>query len=349
MLFRVLALLALLASPAAAQNVPYFPQILPSGTIMGRLTTGAGPVEAIPKSLWLSSVTSGVFTQGSVLFSGVGGLLTQDNANFYWDDTNNRLGINTAGAPSAAFHLVGNALITGNLTQTGNVTVTGTISGTTVSGGVVSGTAVIGSTVSAPGILVTGSSSGTITVQGQASDGTYNFNLPTTAGSSGQFMASGGGTTAAMTWVTPNQITGTATNDAASAGNIGEFVAAQVVSGSAVGLTTATAANVTSISLTAGDWEVCGSVFTVNGGSTVMTQFRGGWSTTSATLPTSPATGFMEWNGSYTTVNQFGPALSLPCDRLSLASTTTVYLVAQETFTTSTASAYGRITARRRR
>jgi hypothetical protein len=32
---------------------------------------------------------------GSVLFSGAAGLVTQDNAAFFWDDTNNRLGINT--------------------------------------------------------------------------------------------------------------------------------------------------------------------------------------------------------------------------------------------------------------
>lgn len=40
-------------------------------------------------------------TAGSVLFVGAGGTLAQDNANFFWDDTNNRLGIGSAspGAP----------------------------------------------------------------------------------------------------------------------------------------------------------------------------------------------------------------------------------------------------------
>ncbi|OHB13696.1 MAG: hypothetical protein A3G05_02080 [Candidatus Zambryskibacteria bacterium RIFCSPLOWO2_12_FULL_45_14] len=32
-------------------------------------------------------------TEGSVLFAGASGVLAQDNANFFWDDTNNRLGI----------------------------------------------------------------------------------------------------------------------------------------------------------------------------------------------------------------------------------------------------------------
>lgn len=35
-------------------------------------------------------------TAGSVLFVGAGGLLAQDNANLFWDDTNNRLGIGTS-------------------------------------------------------------------------------------------------------------------------------------------------------------------------------------------------------------------------------------------------------------
>jgi len=35
------------------------------------------------------------FTPGSVLFAGPAGLISQDNANFFWDDANNRLGIGT--------------------------------------------------------------------------------------------------------------------------------------------------------------------------------------------------------------------------------------------------------------
>ncbi len=35
-------------------------------------------------------------TVGSVLFAGTSGVLAQDNASFFWDDTNNRLGIGTA-------------------------------------------------------------------------------------------------------------------------------------------------------------------------------------------------------------------------------------------------------------
>jgi hypothetical protein len=51
--------------------------------------------------------TSTVFTTGSVVFAGASGVYTQDNANFFWDDTNNRLGLGTA-APAVSLHVVGN-------------------------------------------------------------------------------------------------------------------------------------------------------------------------------------------------------------------------------------------------
>jgi len=40
--------------------------------------------------------TATAFTIGSVIFAGSSGVYAQDNAKFFWDDTNNRLGINTA-------------------------------------------------------------------------------------------------------------------------------------------------------------------------------------------------------------------------------------------------------------
>jgi hypothetical protein len=44
-------------------------------------------------------------TSGSVLFSN-GSTIAQDNANFFWDDTNNRLGIGTA-SPAVKLHIIG--------------------------------------------------------------------------------------------------------------------------------------------------------------------------------------------------------------------------------------------------
>ena len=51
-------------------------------------------------------------------------------------------------------------------------------------------------------LSMTGNTSGTVTIQPQAAAGTYNFNLPTTAGTTGQALVSGGGGASAMTWST---------------------------------------------------------------------------------------------------------------------------------------------------
>lgn len=64
-------------------------------------TTSLGSRIAYLASTLATLVITGSFTLssmtlGSVLFAGTGGLVSQDNANFFWDDTNNRLGIGTA-------------------------------------------------------------------------------------------------------------------------------------------------------------------------------------------------------------------------------------------------------------
>jgi len=49
--------------------------------------------------------TSTAFTAGSVIFAGASGVYAQDNANLFWDDTNNRLGIKIT-APLAPIHII---------------------------------------------------------------------------------------------------------------------------------------------------------------------------------------------------------------------------------------------------
>jgi hypothetical protein len=60
-------------------------------------------------------------TLGSVPFAGASGML-QDNANLFWDDTNNRLGIGLNN-PSAQLHLSGTSVATPKLNMTGVITV----------------------------------------------------------------------------------------------------------------------------------------------------------------------------------------------------------------------------------
>lgn len=141
-----------------------------------------------------------------------------------------------------------------------------------------------------------------------------------------------------------NGLLGTATNDTPAAGYIGEPMSASVASGSAISLTTDTSANLTSLSLTAGDWIVQGwAWFNFGGGGS--TTVQGAWiSTTSATRPTPPTDGQTQ-----TCFTAFGADISVVTGQksLRLASTTTVYLGVRSTFAGMTCGAYGLMTARR--
>jgi hypothetical protein len=138
---------------------------------------------------------------------------------------------------------------------------------------------------------------------------------------------------------------GTATNDSAAAGYIGEIITSSVVSGSAVALTTGVVANVTSISLTAGDWDVSGKVRCLSAATTTNTYFAGGISTTSATLPADESDARFDFSGVTLTTPNIG--LTAGPTRISIAATTTVYLVTFAIFAVDTLSAYGTIRARR--
>jgi hypothetical protein len=144
-------------------------------------------------------------------------------------------------------------------------------------------------------------------------------------------------------------ILGTATNNSATAGNVGEELKTTVASGSAVSLTTATSTNLASVSLTAGDWDVFVTYIYIPGATTSITQLSQGISTTSATLPTT-TTGAGDYTvlstaatvpGSNNISQTVGPF------RVSLSGTTTTYAVARPTFTVSTLTVYGSIRARR--
>ena len=152
-------------------------------------------------------------------------------------------------------------------------------------------------------------------------------------------------------WVTVGgivgQLPGTATNDSAVAGNVGEYTSSTVASGSAVALTTATPADVTGVSLTAGDWDVWGSVAFVLGAGTTYTSLAAWSSVTSATNPGAPNAGaFGLWTGSGVSPS---PVVSAGQQRISVATTTTVHLSVQAAFAVSTLGAYGFIGARRAR
>lgn len=143
-------------------------------------------------------------------------------------------------------------------------------------------------------------------------------------------------------------IIGTATNTTRPAGSVGEVIDSELLVGSAVSLTTNVAANITSISLTAGNWLVWGNAAFLTTGSTSVTAFASGIGTTSATLGTIPGKGAQQTDR----MAAFVPAASefiypTGMRRLSLSGTTTVYLVGLSTFTLSNMVAYGYLGAMR--
>lgn len=146
--------------------------------------------------------------------------------------------------------------------------------------------------------------------------------------------------------ITPSStagIVGTTTNDNASAGSVGEYPTATNLTG--VSLTSGTASNGASISLTAGDWEVSGMCQFIPAGTTTISSIIVGVNTTSAALPGAPNETAIQ--GALTTGAQ--QLINTWPARISLPGTTTVYTICQASFGTSTMTVNGYIRARRPR
>ncbi len=150
------------------------------------------------------------------------------------------------------------------------------------------------------------------------------------------------GTALAFGKILTNFITGTATNDSATAGDIGELISSSVVRSAPVALVSATAKTVTSIALTAGDWDLSGCVGYTP--ATTRADIDACYSTTTNVL-----TGNDDLGIGRVTVNGANLAdvvSPIPTIRVSLSGTTTYYLIGRSTFT-GASSAYGSIRARR--
>lgn len=144
--------------------------------------------------------------------------------------------------------------------------------------------------------------------------------------------------------ITPSAgIKGTTTNNDATAGNVGEYVSSVIAGGSAITFTTTVTSDVTSISLTAGDWDVEGNVNYGETASTV-TARAAGITSTDATIPVD---GSQANCGVQSVVTSEKNTITLPRKRFSLSGTTTIYLVANATFSAGTCVGFGTLTARR--
>lgn len=133
---------------------------------------------------------------------------------------------------------------------------------------------------------------------------------------------------------------GTSTNNNAAAGYVGEFISSVISSGAPVSFSSGISKDLTSISLTAGDWDVWGNVIITTGGA--LTTFQCWTSTTSATPPDTSLKVFTS-AGALTACG-----LSAPYARYNLSATTTIYISAASAGT-GTLVGQGGIYARRAR
>jgi Chaperone of endosialidase len=88
---------------------------IPTSLIIGSTTpTSSYTLDLTGSAKISSNLTLGLITQGSVLFAGASGLLSQNNSQFFWDNTNNRLGINT-NSPLYSLDVTGTGRFTSNV------------------------------------------------------------------------------------------------------------------------------------------------------------------------------------------------------------------------------------------
>lgn len=141
---------------------------------------------------------------------------------------------------------------------------------------------------------------------------------------------------------------GTTAADNTAAGQVGEQIAASLTT--SVPLTSATTANVGSMSLTPGDWTVAGVVLFQPASNAAPSALIAAVGTASATLPTAAqvaggAGNMTQYHATFASnaleVMQTGPT------RINVSVATTVYLMAQATFSSGTCGVTGYISARR--
>ncbi|WP_286962736.1 MULTISPECIES: hypothetical protein [unclassified Cupriavidus] len=193
------------------------------------------------------------------------------------------------------------------------------------------------------GATESGSNAGSNLILSRFSDaGSFISNPVTVNRASGLTTLTSLTVTGAITPSSTAGIVGTTTNDNANAGSVGEYATNSATS---ISMTSGTPATVTSLSLTAGDWDVSGAITYSPAASTTVSSIATGISTVAATLPANNtgaynllvltfATGSAQVHGTQVV-------------RVSVASTTTVYLVGSVTFGVSTLTANGFIRARR--
>ena len=145
-------------------------------------------------------------------------------------------------------------------------------------------------------------------------------------------------------------IIGTTTNNTPAAGSVGEIISSQVAFGSAQALTSNSILALTTISLTAGDWDIYASVGFTGGATTLVRHMHAWTAITTGSAPNSALITSVSLGTTGVAIfaqGFYGMAIKL--NTLLINATTTTYLNVRSTFTTSTCSCFGKIWARRTR
>jgi hypothetical protein len=140
--------------------------------------------------------------------------------------------------------------------------------------------------------------------------------------------------------VTTKGIVGTTTNNNATTGYVGELITSNVASGTPVTFSTGVVKDLTSISLTAGDWDVWGNIYLT---AAAITAGRVWLSTSSASAPDSSYQAYIIPLAASSVLGMVAPSI-----RVSAAGSVTAYISASATGS-ATFSGSGNIFARRAR
>lgn len=134
---------------------------------------------------------------------------------------------------------------------------------------------------------------------------------------------------------------------AAAAGYVGEIISSTIVNGSAIGLTSGAAKTITSIALTAGDWDVFINARFLSTATTVFDRMIASISLVNNTIDSTEDRRTDIFGGHTTTGLYVNPNALVGPAQFSLAAPATVYFIGYADFTASTCSVAGIIRARR--
>lgn len=296
-------------NPASAAGTYNFNLPITAGTAGAPLLSGGGGTSPMTFGTLSGTTTdfatvNGALTNGHCVVvdasgnlvdngSGCGGSGTVNAGSagqfsYYASSTNAVSGSTVLSVSGGVVSTTGNFIVGGALTSSGTVT-SGANSGT------------LGS------YLLNGSSSGTITLKSQAAAGTYNFNLPITAGTTGQPLLSGGGGAGAETWgsLSGNTSTFATTNGSLTNGHAAAFDASgNLVDGGTFPTGTINSGTATQLAYYAGSGTAISGNgnFTVTGGA-LTTGSTG--STAGSVIFSGSSTGAVTVKGSSTTVGTY--------------------------------------------